>query len=136
MKVYVFGNPDFEGDTVALKAVEKIKGKVNGVGFITVNPNEDLPFAGEDNVIIMDAVQGIKEVTLIDQSDLDKLKIDSSVTAHDFDLGFQLKYLKKLDKLKKITIIGLPQTGNIDYSELTRLLDGLCHSEFISASYT
>lgn len=122
MKVYVFGNPDFEGDTVALKVAKKLKSKLDGVEFITVNPNEDLPFVGEGNVIIMDAAQGIKKITLIDESDLDKLRMGKSVTAHDFDLGFQLKYLKKLGKLKKFSIIGLPQSGKVDYLRIQSIL--------------
>jgi hypothetical protein len=34
---------------------------------------------------------------------------------HDFDLAFQLRYLKKLGKLGEVTIIGIPQEGEIDY---------------------
>ena len=43
-------------------------------------------------------------------------------SVHDFDLGFQLKYLKKLGKLGKVTIIGLPQTGEIDYDSIHSIL--------------
>ena len=43
-------------------------------------------------------------------------------SVHDFDLGFQLKYLKKLGKLGKVTIIGLPQSGNVDYDSIQSIL--------------
>ncbi len=115
MKVFVFGGPNFEGDAIAPYVAKRLEDKIEGVEFITVNPNEDLPFADEDNVVILDAVQGIDEVTVIDEKNLDKLKMVRSVSVHDFDLGFQLKYLKKLGKLKKITIIGLPQKGKLNY---------------------
>jgi Ni,Fe-hydrogenase maturation factor len=122
MKVYVFGNQDYEGDLVAIKAAKKLEGVIESVEFIVVNPNEDLPFAGENNVVILDAMQGINKVTEINETDLGKLDIGKSVTVHDFDLGFQLKYLKKLGKLKRVIIIGLPQEGKIDYLRIQSIL--------------
>lgn len=122
MKVYVFGNKDVGGDVVALEAANKLEGEVKDVEFVVVNPNEDLPFAEENGVVIMDAVHGIEKITLIDESDLDRLKTDNSVSVHDYDLGFQLKYLKKLGKLKKISIIGLPQNREIDYLRIQSIL--------------
>ena len=35
--------------------------------------------------------------------------------AHDFDLPFQLRYLKKLGKLGTVTVIGIPQEGEVDH---------------------
>lgn len=134
MKVYVFGNPDFEGDILALKVAEEIKDKLKDVEFVLVNPNEDLPFVGEKNVYILDAVQGIEKITILNEKDLDKIKLEKSVTAHDYDLSFQLKYLKKLGKLKSFTIIGLPQNEEIDNHKLIKLLESLCHSELDSES--
>lgn len=129
MNVYVFGNPDFGGDVVALEAARKLGGKVKGVEFVIVTPNEDLPFADKSDVVIMDAVQGIDKTTVIGEEDLDNLKVDRSVTAHDFDLGFQLKYLKKLGKLKKFTIIGLPQNGDYDYLRIQSILRKLVEQD-------
>jgi Ni,Fe-hydrogenase maturation factor len=129
MKVYVFGNPDYAGDKVAIETAKKLEGKIDEVEFIQVKPNEDLPFTDADNVVILDAVEEIKEVTIITEKDFDKLNVAKSVTAHDWDLGFQLKYLKKLGKLKKITIIGLPQTGDIDYFRIQSILRKLVEQE-------
>lgn len=102
-------------DNAAFKVADKLKDKIKGVQFITIKPNEDLPFIDEKNVILLDTIQGIKQVTILTEKDLDKLITNRSTTAHDYDLGFQLKYLKKLGKLNKITIIGIPQQGEIDY---------------------
>jgi Ni,Fe-hydrogenase maturation factor len=122
MKVYVFGNQDFEKDSLAIEVSRKLKGKIVGVEFIMVNPNEDLPFLEKKNVVILDTVQGIESITKITENDLDKVRLEKSVTVHDFDLAFQLKYLKKLGKLKKFTIIGLPQNEEVNYLRIQSIL--------------
>jgi len=129
MLVYVFGNQIVHEDAGALKAADHLKDKVGKIEFVVVNPNEDLPFAGEEKIILMDAVEGIDKVTLIDENDLDKLIIAKSVSVHDFDLGFQLKYLKKLGKLNKVTIIGLPKGKKIDYLRIQSILRKLVEQE-------
>jgi Ni,Fe-hydrogenase maturation factor len=115
MKVYVFGNQDFEYDNKALTAAKEINDKIPGVEFITINPNGDLPIKDGEDVLIMDTVDGISETTLISDTDLDKIILTKSATAHDFDLSFQIKYLKKLGKLGKVYIIGIPMKGAINY---------------------
>jgi len=111
MTVYVFGNPDTPLDNLAIKVAKNIK----SVDFVFVSPNEDLPFSGQKHVVIMDTVQGIGEVTLFTEKDLDKIVTSHSATAHDYDLGFQLKYLKKLGQLSQFSLIALPQSGAVDY---------------------
>ena len=127
MKVFVFGNKDLEEDKVAFDVAKKLK--VKDVEFVEIKPNEDLPFANEENVVILDASEGIKDITLINESNLDQIQLTKSVTAHDYDLGFQLKYLKKLGKLNKFTIIGLPQKGKIDYLRIQSILRKLVEQE-------
>jgi len=122
MKVYVFGNPDTDLDNRVYKIVNKFS---NLAEFVLVKPNEDLPFTEEKEVIILDTVQGISEVTEISEKDLDKLSKDRSVTVHDFDLGFQLRYLRKLGKLSKIRIIGIPQKGEVDYLRIQSIFKKL-----------
>ena len=129
MKVFVFGNQELEEDAGALKAAEHLKDKVGKIEFVLVNPNEDLPFAGEEKIILMDVVEGIDKVTLITENDLDKLVIAKSVSVHDWDLGFQLKYLKKLGKLNKVTIIGLPKGRRLDYLRIQSILRKLVEQE-------
>jgi Ni,Fe-hydrogenase maturation factor len=120
--VYFFGNENVAEDNAVFEVVNKLKAELNNINFIFINPNEDLPFVDEKYVIILDTVQGIKKIEIITEQDLDKLIINRSTTAHDYDLGFQLKYLKKLGKLEKIIIIGLPQRGEIDYDLIQSIL--------------
>lgn len=122
MKVYIFGNQDLEIDNKAFKVAEKLGGKVNGVEFVTIKPNEDLPFAGEREVVIMDTIYGLSEIKVINEKNLDKFELSPRNSVHDFDLGFQLKYLKKLGKLGKVKIIGLPMNGKIDYFLIQSIL--------------
>ena len=125
MKVYVFGNKDLELDNKALIAQKKLGAIFPQIEFVEVEPNADLPFERDRQVYIMDTVEGIEEPTLIEDSDLDKLINSSSVSVHDFDLGFQLKYLKKLGKLGNVTIIGLPMEKKIDYLRIQSIFKKL-----------
>lgn len=129
MKVYVFGNEDVLEDRAAMLASEKLKHSTPGVEWVEVGPNADVPFANEERVVIMDTVQGLTEVTLLGEDNLDRLVVARSSTVHDFDLGLQLKYLKKLGKLNKITIIGLPQAGRLDYERIQSILRKLVEQE-------
>ena len=122
MKVYVFGNEDVECDKRAFEVKNKLEKKYCDISFVDVKPNENLPFDNHEDVVIMDVVDGLKEVTLIQNDDLDKIILPPRSSTHDFDLGFQIKYLKKLGKLGKATIIGLPMRGAIDYNRIHSIL--------------
>ena len=122
MKVYVFGNIDVPEDNQAIIAAKNLKNKNPEINFIFISPNEDVPFVGEPKVVILDAVQGIDQVELIAGSNLEKLLISPRTSVHDFDLGFQLKYLKKLGKIGEVFIIGLPMQGEIDYLRIQSIL--------------
>lgn len=116
MNVYVFGNSDFPGDDRASFVADYLKDKLEDITFISVNPNEDLPFADEKRVIILDTVKGLNEIKIMGDEVIDRLVVSPRFSVHDFDLAFQLKYLKKLHKLGEVVIIGLPQKGELDYS--------------------
>ena len=118
LNVYVFGNENLDFDSNALSVVNGIGEGLAGVEFVIVNPNEDLPFAGGQDVVIMDVVEGLTEVKLIENDELEKVILPPRTTTHDFDLGFQLKYLNKLGKLGKVTLIGLPMRGEINYNRI------------------
>ena len=122
MKVYVFGNRDYEKDKLSFEVVDKLDLKNLKIEFEEVKPNQDLPFTGSDMVVMMDVVMGIDKVKLITEYDLDKLVLPPRSSAHDYDLGFQLKYLLKLGKLKKIRIIGLPMSGKVNYDSIHSIL--------------
>ena len=122
MEVYVFGNEQtlkyVAEDKRAIEVARELEGTVEGVSFAYVRPNEDLPFAGATHVVILDAVQGIQDVVLVEGDGMDGLILSPRGSVHDFDLAFQLRYLKKLNKLGEVTIIGIPQEGEVDYPRI------------------
>lgn len=122
MKVYVFGNEDVPEDNKAIEVARKLEHAIGGVSFVFVKPNEDLPFADEDKVVILDAVYGIQGVALIEGDAIDGLTVPPRASVHDFDLAFQLRYLKKLGRLGEVTIIGIPQEGDVDHLRIKSIL--------------
>lgn len=121
-RVYVFGNEDFEGDKTAILAAKKLEKEIKDIEFVYINPNEDLPFENEKRVVILDAVEGLDDITTIKEKDFGKLILAPRSTVHDYDLGFQLKYLKKLGKLGEVIIVGLPMGKDIDYVRIQSIL--------------
>jgi Ni,Fe-hydrogenase maturation factor len=122
MKVYVFGNRDAPEDRRAIEAAEELDGAVDGASFVFVEPNEDAPFAGERRVVILDTVRGIRDVELIEGDEIDALVLSPRGSVHDFDLAFQLRYLKKIGKLGDVIIIGVPQEGRVDHLRIQSTL--------------
>jgi len=129
MKVYVFGNPDNQTDNNAIEAAKKLKGKVQGVEFIEVGLNKDLPFSNNENVVLMDVAEGIDKIETFYSKDLNMFPISPKFTVHDFDLVFQLKYLQKIGKLGEVTIIGLPTKGEPDYLLIQSILRKLVEQD-------
>jgi Ni,Fe-hydrogenase maturation factor len=122
MKVYVFGNEDLPEDRKAIEAAKQLDGAMDGVSFIFVKPNEDVPFADESRVVILDAVQGIEEVALIEGDETEELILSPRGSVHDFDLAFQLRYLRRIDKLDDVSIIGVPREGRVDHARIQSIL--------------
>ena len=122
MKVYVFGNEDLGIDNRAFEVVKEVNDNNPDIDFVTVRPNADLPFTDGTNLIIMDVIENLKELKLIQGNVIDDVTLPPRTTSHDFDLGLQLKYLKKLGKLGKVTIIGLPVTGKVNYRLVQSIL--------------
>ena len=110
--IYCFGNPDLEEDKIALELADEfnndteltLKGfefeKATNADFFLNENYED------KNIVIIDAVKGKINIKII--NNLDELKTTKTTTMHDFDLGNTLKLLKELDKIKDVTIIGIP----------------------------
>lgn len=122
MNVYVFGNKDVPEDGRAMEVAEELESTMENISFVFVEPNEDVPFAGESDVVILDTVLGIRDVTLIRGDEVDRLILSPRETAHDFDLAFQLKYLKKIGRLGEVAVIGVPQEGEVDHSRIQSIL--------------
>ena len=115
MNVYVFGNEHAAEDNRAIEVAGELEGAIESVSFVFVGPNEDVPFADEARVFILDTVQGIQDMALVEGDQIDTLVLSPRGSVHDFDLTFQLRYLKKLGKLGDVTLIGIPQEGEVDY---------------------
>lgn len=122
MKVYVFGNEDVPEDNKAIEVAQKLEHAIGGISFVFVKPNEDLPFADHGHVVILDTVHGLPSVALIGGDAIDGFTVSSRASVHDFDLTFQLRYLKKLGKLGEVTIIGIPQEGDVDHFRIKSIL--------------
>lgn len=103
-KVYVVGNSLVKTDSLPLKLLPKLKKTFPQFEFIEADPNEN--FIPENDAIIIDTVQGIKDVQLFDS--LDEFAQTRSVSPHDYDLGFHLKFLLKLGRTKRVKILGVP----------------------------
>lgn len=119
MIVYVFGNEDNDLDKLAIEISKNVE--IEGVEFVRILPNEDLP-VDDKTINILDVVEGIKEISLYSENDLDKILLPPKGTVHDYDLGFQLKYLMKIGKLKKVNIIGIPIKSQPDYERIKFIL--------------
>ena len=107
MKVYCFGNEFLKEDSLAKEIADSIS--IEGVEFVKCSDSSEI-FLQEKEIVILDVVEGISEVVVFD--DIDKLKDNSIVTLHDFDLGFFLKLMKGIDQIGKVRIIGVPMKGD------------------------
>ncbi|MDO8740779.1 MAG: hypothetical protein Q7J54_04390 [Candidatus Woesearchaeota archaeon] len=109
--VLCFGNEFLENDSLAKKIADEIK--LEGFEFIkTDNVDDILNYANSDELYILDVVENIRKTVLI--KNIDDLKSSKICTLHDFDLGFYLKLMKEIGKIKEIRIIGIPQEGNTE----------------------
>ena len=125
MKIYVFGNEDYAPDSIAFVVMKQLQKSSLEIEFEEIKPNQDLPFVNQNKVTLMDNVAGIEEVRLIEDKELEKLVMSPRNSVHDFDLGFQIKYLKKLGKLGEVRIIGLPMEVKIDMEEVKKIIKKL-----------
>lgn len=108
MKISVFGNPDLAGDSAAIKLIPWLKKKYPGAEIKVEDPAEGLRPA--DNWLVIDVCQGIKKIT--EFADIDQFAAVRRVSVHDYDLALELKLLKKLGKIKQLTIIAVPPEKN------------------------
>jgi hypothetical protein len=122
MNVYVFGNEYVAEDMRAIEVARELEDAVEGVTFIFVHPNEDVPFVGEPRVVILDTIQGVQDVAMLGGDGIEGLVLSPRGSVHDFDLAFQLRYLKKLGKLGEVTVIGIPQEGEVDHLLIRSIL--------------
>jgi Ni,Fe-hydrogenase maturation factor len=107
--VFLFGNPDLPFDAVPVELFSPLVRKFPDMNFRVVDPNElDLPKDGDDDLIIIDTVEGLTKPRFISIDEIAQLK--ARVTAHDFDLGSYLLLAQKMNKNIGIHIIGIPMS--------------------------
>ena len=103
----MFGNLIVEQDSLALKLIPKLSEVFPEIEFKEFDPTENLEAEiKQGKLTIIDVVEGIDKPLVI--TNLNQIRQDKVYSMHDFDLGFNLKILEKIGKLKEIKIIGLP----------------------------
>jgi Ni,Fe-hydrogenase maturation factor len=128
--IYIFGNPLLDFDNLPLKLVPKLRKKFPNINFIIQDPNENIKPSNDGELIIIDTVVGINKVTVI--NNMDELKTDKIYSMHDFDLAFNLKLLKKIGKLRRVMIFGVPP--KINTQEALKQLKELITNSLYSSS--
>lgn len=121
MKIYVFGNPLLKEDSRPLRLINQLKKIFPKVEFLIADPNENFPPKNEKELVILDTVAGIKKPTILDLKDLDQMK-KAPVSPHDYDLLMHLLLLKKIKKISKAKIIGVPFKKNFSLLTLKKLI--------------
>ncbi len=104
MKVFIFGNPDIAFDSLPLRLLPQLTEIFPHVMFEVKDPNED--WEVPENMLIVDTAVGVTDVTVF--HDLDSFSPAPRISMHDFDALANIRLLKKLGKIKSVTIIGLP----------------------------
>jgi Ni,Fe-hydrogenase maturation factor len=121
--IFIFGNPELEMDSLPLRILSELQKAFPSIDFEIKDPNEE--WVVPEKLTIIDTAVGLKKVTVFD--DLESFDTSPHLSMHDFDALANLRYLKKLGKLKKVTIIGVPPT--LDESEaiksVSKILKGL-----------
>ena len=113
MKILVFGNPLVEEDSLALRVVESLREKFPEVEFKEFDSTEDLRKEGRV-LRILDVVKGVDKVVELNLDSFESLDVGGIYSMHDFDLGYNLKLLKKLDLIDRVHIIGIPVGCDFD----------------------
>jgi len=109
-RVYVLGNPIVKKDCLPIKILPELKRVLPKIQFMHIDPTEEYQYGEIKDIILIDTVIGIHEVTCF--TGLNQWSRSSRVTVHNFDLPLSLGLLQKLGKIDSIKIIGVPESGN------------------------
>ncbi|MBS3051926.1 MAG: hypothetical protein J4428_00955 [Candidatus Aenigmarchaeota archaeon] len=104
-KILVFGNMLIKKDNLPLKMMGDLKKSFPQIEFKEFDPSENLKEEGRE-LYIIDTVEGIEKVEII--TNFNDIKLSKIYSVHDFDLGYELKLLKKSGMIDKVTIFGVP----------------------------
>lgn len=107
--VYVVGNAVDPRDRLPMRLLPSLRRRCPNIAFRPFDPTEEFPLH-TPHLVLIDTAEGISRVTLF--SDLNRFSLSPRVTVHDYDLSIHLSLLKKLGKLEKLTIVGIPISGS------------------------
>ncbi len=111
MTIFVFGNPDLPMDAMPIVLIPELAKKFPGHAFVRRDPLDEFDEV-PNPLVILDTVVGIEKVKEL--TSLDSFEASPRVTMHDLDLWSHLQLLRKVGKLKKVRIIGIPPGMNKD----------------------
>ena len=129
MKILVFGNTLVKEDAYPIKIIPKLKELFPEFNFIEADPTEEIKDYGR-NLKIIDCVLGIdsvKELVLKTEKDFEKLELGKNMSMHDFDLGFNLKLLRKTGLIDSVRVICVPvkiKNHNEIFNDIKKILEG------------
>ena len=116
MEIYIFGNPDIEADSMPFRLLPALKREFPDIRFLAKDPNEEWDLTGLATnsrpipLIVLDTAIGIEKVTIFDG--LESFSAAPRVSMHDFDALSNLRFMKKLGKIDKVTVIAVPPTSD------------------------
>jgi Ni,Fe-hydrogenase maturation factor len=121
-KILVFGNPMLKEDSVPLKLIPRLAKEFPNIEFKEFDPNDNLEKEGKA-LNIIDCIQQIRKVTIV--TEIDKIETARIYTMHDFDLGYNLKLLKKMGYLDSVRIFGVPMKmkENEAFTQLVKIIN-------------
>jgi Ni,Fe-hydrogenase maturation factor len=104
VRVLALGNEFIKGDSLAKEVGDFLK---KDFEVVKIKDSFELMeiLKDKEDFVVLDVVQNLKEVREIG---LDDLRVNSVLSAHDFDAGFVLKLFG--DKIK---IVGIPMEGDV-----------------------
>jgi len=125
--IFIFGNQELDIDSLPLKILPGLRQLFLSINFEAKDSNEE--WSVPEKMIVIDTVVGLKKVTIFE--DFDSFDSAPRLTMHDFDALANLRYLKKLGKLKEIMIIGVPpnMSENEAIESISKIIKGLATSQ-------
>lgn len=120
-EIWVFGNPDLTQDALPIQLLPRLQREFSAHTFTHQDPLDEWKMP--DPLYLIDTVEGVGLVSVF--TSLNAFQQAPHVTMHDFDLGTQLQFMKKLGKLpQQLFIFGIPShlTAAVAYDQLVPLL--------------
>lgn len=130
MNVYIIGNILVKEDSLPIRYLPGLRKIFPDIAFEEVDPTEN--FIPEEGSVIIDTVQGITNVTLFHS--LDVFEKTTRISPHEYDLLLHLQLLKKLHKISRVTIIGVPQSESNGTEDQLHLILRKCVAQLMQGS--